>query len=72
MDIQGGIQVYEQCKANKNGPDIEVYQLQDAGHLLMVDNWRGMNAGVVAMCGGMSTLSPHYPMPLLVRSTLSS
>ncbi|CAJ1965451.1 unnamed protein product [Cylindrotheca closterium] len=74
MDIQGGISVYEQCKlqGNENGPDIEVYQLQDAGHLLMVDNWRGMNAGVVAMCGGISTLSPHYPMPLLVRSTLVS
>ncbi|KAL3931318.1 MAG: hypothetical protein SGBAC_011362 [Bacillariaceae sp.] len=88
MDIQGGLQVYEQCKLQKNdndnnknnsnnsssssskGPDIEVYQLQEAGHLLMVDNWRGMNAGVVAMCGGMSTLSPHYPMPMLVRSTL--
>jgi len=70
MDIQGGIEVYDQCKDGKtDSPDVEVYQLQQAGHLLMVDNWRGMNAGIVAMLGGHATLSPHYPMPMLVRST---
>jgi cardiolipin-specific phospholipase len=72
MDIHGGMEVYEQCKHQTNGPQIEVYQLPQAGHLLMVDNWRGMHAGIVAMCGGLSTLSPHYPMPMLVRSTTAS
>jgi len=72
MDIQGGIEVHEQCMTDSSAPEVQVYQLQEAGHLLMVDNWRGMHAGVVAMCGGMSTLSPHYPMPLLVRSSSSS
>lgn len=67
MDIEGGIQVHERCKSS-DGPDVEVYQLQEAGHLLMVDNWRGLHAGVVAMCGGVATLSPHYPMPMLVRT----
>jgi cardiolipin-specific phospholipase len=67
MEIDGGIQVYEKCK-NTNGPIIAVYQLQDAGHLLMLDNWRGFHAGVIAMCGGTSTLSPHFPMPKRIRA----
>lgn len=68
MDIQGGIEAYEQ--AHGQGPDIEVYQLQEAGHLLMLDNWRGFHAGVVAMVGGRSAVSStsKYPMPALVRA----
>jgi hypothetical protein len=67
MEIDGGIQVYDKCK-NTNGPNIEVYQLQDAGHLLMLDNWQGFHAGVVAMCGGTSTLSPHFILPKRIRA----
>jgi cardiolipin-specific phospholipase len=68
MDIQGGIDAYEQASTfGKNGPSIQVYQLQEAGHLLMLDNWRGFHAGVVAMVSGRSAVSPKYPMPALVR-----
>jgi len=66
MDIHGGIEVYQQA-TTKNGPHVQVYQLQDAGHLLMLDNWRGFHAGVVACMGG-NVSSSKYPMPSLIRS----
>jgi len=72
MDIQGGIDVYEQVSsssAGNAGPrSVQVYQLQQAGHLLMLDNWRAFHAGVVACVGGHAS-SSKYPMPSLIRST---
>lgn len=68
MDMAGGIEVFE--KSSKlNGPHVGVYQLQNAGHLLMLDNWQGFQAGLIAMCGGAATLSPHFPMPMRIRET---
>ncbi|CAJ1939325.1 unnamed protein product [Cylindrotheca closterium] len=69
MDIQGGIDAYEQARrSSSSGPQILVYQLQEAGHLLMLDNWKGFHAGVVAMVSGRQAVSSSkYPMPELVR-----
>jgi len=68
MDIDGGIEVAQRCQYG--GPTVDVYRLEDAGHMLMVDNWRGFHAGVVAMCGGPATrLSSRFPMPTRVCST---
>jgi len=69
MDIEGGIEAYDKSRRRRNGPDVEVYQLPEAGHLLMLDNWRGFHAGVVSMCGGRCTVSQRYPMPMLVRAS---
>jgi cardiolipin-specific phospholipase len=63
MDIEGGLQAWKQSQ-KINGPRIDVFKIQNAGHLLMLDNWRGFHAGIITMCGGNSTLSPHYPMPM--------
>jgi len=75
MDIQGGIDAYELAasRRSQNGPNVQVYQLQEAGHLLMLDNWRGFHAGVVAMVGGRSAVSSSkYPMPALVRANANN
>jgi len=69
MDMEGGIKAYDKSRRIRNGPDVEVYQLPEAGHLLMLDNWRGFHAGVVSMCGGRRTVSEHYPMPTLIRAS---
>lgn len=69
MDIEGGIEAYEKSRRRRNGPDVEVYQLPEAGHLLMLDNWRGFHAGVVTICGGRRTVSQSYPMPTLIRAS---
>jgi cardiolipin-specific phospholipase len=63
MDIDAGIQAWEQAE-EAGGPNVDVFQMQNAGHLLMLDNWRGFHGGVITMCGGSSTLSSHYAMPM--------
>ena len=75
MDIQGGIEAYEQVtrSSTTRAPKIQVYQLQQAGHLLMLDNWRGFHAGIVACVGGKSAISStKYPMPSLIRASGSN
>lgn len=69
MDIEGGIEACEESR-NPSSPIVEVYQLKDAGHLMMLDNWRGFYSGVVAMCGE-TAVPPNYPTPTLVRTTRS-
>ncbi|CAJ1965449.1 unnamed protein product [Cylindrotheca closterium] len=74
MDIEGGIEACEQSRA-PHKTHVEVYQLADAGHLMMLDNWRGFYAGIVTMvCGGRENtrLPPNYPSPTLVRTTRSA
>ncbi|KAL3931319.1 MAG: hypothetical protein SGBAC_011363 [Bacillariaceae sp.] len=50
MDIEGGIEACEKSRLNPQRMQCEVYQLQDAGHLMMLDNWRGFYSSVVTMC----------------------
>jgi len=69
MDIEGGIEACEESRQN-GSLVVEVYQLQDAGHLMMLDNWRGFYAGIVTMCGE-TVVPPNYPTPTLVRTTRS-
>jgi len=51
MDEQGGIDVQRICHERKqNGettPDIEVYKIENAGHLLMLENWKGFNEALM-------------------------
>mmetsp|Transcript_35155 Transcript_35155/g.85151 ORF Transcript_35155/g.85151 Transcript_35155/m.85151 type:complete len:169 (+) Transcript_35155:887-1393(+) len=70
MDIEGGIEACEQSRAS-GGVQVEVFQLQDAGHLMMLDNWRGFYSGIVTMCGE-TRVPPNYPSPTLVRTTRST
>ena len=60
MDIGGGMEVSQRC-GNATSPNVDVHELRHAGHLLMLDNWRGFNAAVIGMCGGKSMLSPYFP-----------
>jgi hypothetical protein len=56
-------------------PKVEVYEVQNFGHLLMLDNWAAFNSGVVV--GGLgrghalSTDSSLMPGKLFVGTTTS-
>jgi len=56
MDVRGGLDVQsicqEQLRQGKDAPQTEVYKVQNAGHLLMLDNWKGFNAAVIMAGGG--------------------
>jgi cardiolipin-specific phospholipase len=66
MDINGGLQVWKKATMAQ-GPSVDVYKVQNAGHLLMLDNWRGFHAGLITVCGGSSMLNPRFPTPLRIH-----
>jgi cardiolipin-specific phospholipase len=67
MDYSGGLDTQVACEAQHQSgfaaPNVEVYGVRDAGHLLMLDNWVEFNAGVVLSAGGGHALPKHTPLP---------
>lgn len=50
MESTGGLDVQETC-TEMGGPQVDVYEVSNAGHLLMLENWKEFNAGMV-LAGG--------------------
>jgi len=67
MDVRGGTEVAAACGGAAQGPAVEVYQIRDAGHLLMLDNWEEFNAALVLACGGK--LEKDAPEPIRVAAS---
>lgn len=65
MDVRGGIGVRTLCREahrdnndnNNKAPDVEVYRVPNAGHLLMLENPVVFNAAVVAAAASSSSTS---------------
>jgi len=48
-------------------PEIDVYQVKDAGHLLMLENSKGFNAAVIIAGGGnRETIQDTSQLPICV------
>jgi len=88
MDFTGGLKTQlrsEELRERGNpAPTVGVYRINQAGHLVMLDNWRGFNAGIIEACGGSVgenvklddismpiKLCPMADMPSFVNSELS-
>jgi cardiolipin-specific phospholipase len=69
MDPEGGLKVQQRCQESQHpSPDVTVYSIRDAGHLLMLENWQEFNAGVILGAGGSrETLPPDSPLPTLLH-----
>jgi len=68
MDSAGGLEVKEICQKLKgdgknNIPNIQVLEVKDAGHLLMLENWEEFNSAVIISGGGEQNLSKESPRP---------
>lgn len=65
MDYSGGLDTQSACEAQHRrghvAPNVDVYGVRDAGHLLMLDNWEEFNAGVILASGGGDVLSSDTP-----------
>ena len=65
MDISGGLQVQKVCEDIKreggDAPKIDVYEVDKAGHLLMLENCQEFNTGMVISGGGKTTNSDPKP-----------
>lgn len=76
MDSNGGIQVQLECdklcrrRGKESVPKVDVYSVRDAGHLLMLDNWREFNAGIIASVFGKQTLQSHVSVPVQLSPRL--
>lgn len=68
MDYSGGLDTQSACEAQHRrghvAPNVSVYGVRDAGHLLMLDNWEEFNAGVILSAGGEEALSSNTPKPI--------
>ena len=77
MDISGGLKVQARCldhqqhqgqggSTSSPTPNVNVYQVSKAGHLLMLDNWQEFNAGLVLAAGRLPlqrSITPQHLSP---------
>ena len=85
MDVKGGLDVQTICNKNREHqqnttnntpnnivPNIDVYQVRDAGHLLMLENSVGFNSAVIYACsngnGRDSNLTKDH-IPIIATRT---
>ena len=77
MDVNGGLES-ERLSKEKGGPHVEVYSVSKAGHLLMLDNWKEFNAGVMLGAGARVTenrpqrLHPQLRKPESIDAVVAS
>jgi hypothetical protein len=66
MDMSGALSTQRIAEtSSEKGPKIEVYMVPKAGHLLMLENWKGTNAGLIQAGGGGASGDPDN-QPVLV------
>jgi len=64
MDSSGGLDTQKFCEQmDSPTPKIDVYEVSNAGHLLMLDNYEEFNAGVVIGGLGLEALPNNVPVP---------
>jgi cardiolipin-specific phospholipase len=67
MDSSGGLDTKKFCEqitdSQSTTPKIDVYEVSNAGHLLMLDNYEEFNAGVVIGGLGLGALPRNAPVP---------
>lgn len=77
MDPSAGVEAKELCdmkriEGNDDIPEVEVYGVRDAGHLLMLENWKEFNNAVIMSAGKEHRLPRHASKPFKVAESLSS
>jgi len=67
VDVEGGLDVQSLCSKRRTdglfSPQINVYGIRDAGHLLMIDNPYEFNSALIVAGGGEHALSSNAPRP---------
>lgn len=73
MDVNGGLGVQAICKeerlkGNSNVPDIDVYQVPNAGHLLMLENPSAFNTALMIAAGrDAKTIQNASDLPIVPK-----
>lgn len=66
MDISGALTTQRKCESQPVGssPEISVYMVRHAGHLLMLENWQQTTIGLIHAGGGSV---PVEELPILLK-----
>lgn len=68
MDPSGGVEVQRRCQATVGTatatPQVEVYSVRDAGHLMLLENWEEFNAAMIIANGGTAPKTSPVPNKL--------
>jgi hypothetical protein len=64
MPVSAALSTQRLCEQSSAAPTTNVYVVRDSGHLLMLQNWDGFNAGVVHASGGKV---PYGRLPIHMR-----
>lgn len=71
----GGVETMKKCnklrEMGQETPDIHVYGVRDAGHLLMLENWQEFNSAMILAAGRGERLHQQSPMPVKVLEPAS-
>ena len=62
MDSSGGLAAERTCQQVRTAPKVDVLEVPKAGHLLMLDNWAAVNAGIIV--GGLGINHQQAPQVL--------
>jgi cardiolipin-specific phospholipase len=74
MEYTAGVETQVHCQERraqrgKFSPSVDVFRVRDAGHLLMLDNWEEVNAGIIASVKGLEALhKTGYNAPISVSA----
>jgi len=65
MDCSGGLEVQRRCqemhKTGSQVPQVEVFGVSKAGHMLQIENWEETNAAIILAAGGKPEEGSHLP-----------
>jgi hypothetical protein len=72
--LSGGVETWKRCQQMKREgklvPDIQVYGVKNAGHLVMLENWKEFNSAMILAAGKGDRLSADSPMPFQVLDSI--
>lgn len=74
--LSGGVETWKRCqqmrREGKTVPDVHVYGVKNAGHLVMLENWQEFNSAMILAAGRSERLSVDSPIPFQVLEHVSN
>ena len=65
MDCSGGLEVQRRCQdmhqAGEKVPQVDVFGISKAGHMLQIENWEETNSAIILASGGKLEGGAHLP-----------
>lgn len=74
--LLGGVETLRRCQEMKKDgeptPEVRVYGVRNAGHLLMLENWKEFNSAMILAAGRSERLPADFPLPFEVLEPMTN